>query len=237
MKKNILIIIILALIFQGCDLFFDIDDTENTSKLSIKPTITILGEPVVELTVGSSFVDEGAEAFSGEEACEWYVETVSIETQGDTIVFENVNTSAEGYYVIAYTAENIYEWKSYAYRAVLVHDGTPYWDQVGGENISGSYETGPAGALSLSEISKHEINGYWKATNIWDKTVDFPIIFADNKDGTFGIVPGEHPVKGRYFGSGFYDLEEDPRTIQFKLTIIPYEGDPYTVTPNVWRKQ
>ena len=115
---------------------------------------------------------------------------------------------------------------NYAYRAVLIHNGSPYQN----EDIGGDYKIG---FFFHATITKHEKNGYWTMSNIWDQaTVVFPIIFAEDNDGTLGVAPGVDEIKGRYSGVGEFTGD----SIKFSIDIIPLDGDPYTKNFG-WKKQ
>lgn len=185
MKNKILIItaiVTFGFIFQSCNLIIDKDTTSNISYTSIKPVMELLGEPIISMTVGGTYKEEGVSATAGDTVLDY------------TILEGEVNPGAIGYYVVVYEAVNGFGWSSKAYRAVLVHDGTPY-----GEDITGNYKLS---FLFNTSISKHQINGYWIIDNVFQEDgVTFPVIFADKGDGTYGIVPGEHPTKGFYTGT------------------------------------
>jgi len=182
MKYFIIIVIFAAVSFSSCNLIIDKDTTAEISKVSIKPVMKLKGDAIMSLPVGSTYNEEGVDAFVGDSAVNY------------VIVSGNVNPNQPGFYVVTYKAENQYGWVSYAYRAVLIYSGSPY-----GEDIAGHYKKG---FLFDSDVSKYNINGYWQMTNVWsEEGVDFPIIFADKGDGTYGIVPGDHPEKGRYGGT------------------------------------
>lgn len=187
MLKNIKFPIIIALglmIISSCNLIIDKDTTAEISKVSIKPVVKLLGDPIMSLPVGEIYNEAGIEAYAGETQIDYQV------------VSGNVNPNQEGFYVVTYKAENEFGWATYAYRAVLVYSGSPY-----GSDIEGHYKKG---FLFDADISKYSVNGYWQMTNVWqEEGVDFPIIFADKGNGTYGIVPGEHPDKGRYSGTAY----------------------------------
>lgn len=202
MKKIYLItLVIIFFVFNSCNLIIDVDTTNEISEVSIKPVVTLLGEPVISLPVGGTYTEEGIEAYVGDSLVDY------------VIVSGNVNVNQEGFYVVTYLAENQFGWATYAYRAVLVYQGSAY-----GNDIAGNYRVG---FFFYSDISKHSVNGYWEMDNVWaEDGVDLPIIFADNGDNTYGIVPGEHPSKGRYSGTAV----KTALGIDFVLTVISPDG-------------
>jgi hypothetical protein len=201
--KFIYILFILFLLTTySCNMFFDNDTTNEISELSIKPVVKLLGDPIISIPVGGNYTEEGIEAYVGDKLVDY------------SIVSGNVNPNQEGFYVVTYSAKNQYGWTSYAYRAVLVYSGEPY-----GSDIDGNYKVG---FLFYTTISKYPIDGYWQMENVWaEENVDFPIIFADNGDDTYTIIPGEHPEKGRYTGYG----EKNGNNVVFHLLVVSPEGD------------
>lgn len=177
--------------FQSCEmagLFYDIDDTENVSEVSVKPLMVLNGEPIISFTLGTPYIDAGvlsSEVIEGDDDL----------NASTSIISGDVDVSKIGFYVVTYKSTNTYNWSSYIYRAVLIYEGSPW-----GVDIASNYRVG---FNFESTISKYSIKGYWQMDNAWaEDNVDFPIVFAEAADGTYKIVPGEHPNKGRYSGIG-----------------------------------
>jgi len=216
MKKRYIVIITIIGFFSiiSCNVIIDKDTTAEISEVSIKPTVTLLGEPIMSLIVGGTYVEEGIEAYVGDSIVPY------------TIVSGNVNPNQEGFYKIKYKAENQYGWITNAYRAVLVYSGSAY-----GTDITGHYTSG---LLGNADISKYSVDGYWEMTNVWvEEGVEFPIIFADRGNGTYGIVPSEHPTKGSISGNAY--LLSGNR-IRFNLNVINTDGSPSS-KEFIWTKQ
>ncbi len=204
MKKRIfLILLVLPLLFSGCSMFIEKDTTAHISKISYKPVLTIIGDKIISLPVGGTYEEKGVEAVAGDS-------TLSYE-----IVSGNVDPNTPGFYIVTYKATNQYGWSSYAYRAVLVYDGQAY-----NRDISGEYKFN--NIIPNATVSKYPVDGYWQITNAWGAAdVDFPLIFADTGDGLhFGIVPGEHPDKGRYSGTAVYNPSQWLLTFSIKLEAL-----------------
>ncbi len=188
-------------IFQACNVLWDKDLTNEISEVSIKPVVTLLGDAILSLPVGGTYTEQGIEAYVGDSLVDY------------TIVSGNVDVNQEGFYVVTYLAENQYGWKTYAYRAVLVYSGSAY-----GSDITGNYRVG---FYFYSDISKYSVDGYWEMDNVWaEEGVDFPVIFADKGNNSYGIVPGEHPDKGRYSGTAV----NTGSSIKFTLHVISPDG-------------
>lgn len=223
LSKIFIVILFVLSLFSSCEMIIDKDTTEDVSTLSVKPIITVLGDPIISLEEGQSYTDAGIEVYAGEN--DFTHEIASGE----------VNPNQLGFYVVTYRAVNEYDWESFAYRSVLVHDGSPYKN----EELAGTYKPNALSGevVPLSVTEKHPINGeengFWKIDNAWDGPgVNFPIIFCESPlSDTLNVVPQVHPEKGRYFGYGFYKVEP-PETIwgdtlkylNFNLEIYPPEG-------------
>lgn len=219
MKKHFFIILIpLALIFMaGCNLVWDVDTTADISYVSTKPVMTLLGDPIISMQKGGSYTEAGVEAKVGDTILE---QTSNM--PGWEIIAGNVDPSAEDFYVVTYYAENGYGWGSYAYRAVLVHDGDPYGEDISGEYKVGNYSPITQGYQFETSVSKYAVgentnSGYWQIDNVWiEEGVNMPIVFADKGDGTYGVVPSEHETKGRVFGTAFFNEDGE---FEFNLEI------------------
>ena len=202
MKKLFIIIPIVILLLSGsCNLIWDVDTTENLSYISTKPVLTLIGDPIMELTVGEPYTEQGVDAVAADTVLEY------------SIIQGVVDDDTEGFYSIVYEAINGFDWRGYAYRAVLVHDGTPYTENL---DIAGSYQFNYT--LDNVTILKYdEVNGYWQVNNAWGQEgYSFPLIFADMGDSTYSIVPQEHHRFGRYSGTAVY-YEEGTFIIKKKI--------------------
>ncbi len=223
MKKRIIIFLSAIILFAtGCELFVDIDTTANVSYVSTKPVITLLGDPIISFEVGGSYVEEGVEAYAEDTLLDY------------EIVSGEVDPNTEGYYVVTYRAVNGFGWESFAYRAVLVHDGTPYEG-----DISGVYK--PNLTSPGMEVSKHSINGYYDVSTFWfeaGELIDFPIVIADKGDGVhFGIVPSENEEKGRVVsGEAVFGIQNGILALTFIVKVITPGGIPRD-KEFIWYKQ
>ena len=220
MKKYFFIVLIILLPFlfvlNSCNLMWDKDTTDSLSLISTKPVITVLGDPIISLEQGKPYTDAGTEVSAGNN--EFTEEIESGEVDPNTL----------GYYVVTYKAVNQYDWTSYAYRAVLVHDGTPYGDDISGVYKVGNYDPYTQGFEFETEIIEYnsEIKGYWQIENVWiQKGINITIVFADKSDGTYGVVPVEDGTKGRIFGTAETFIENDDEFIEFHLEVHSKSGE------------
>ena len=210
MKKIALFIISFALIFASCNILWDVDTTDHVSMISCKPTVKLIGDEFMSLPVGSSYTEQGVEAY----ACDTPLTY--------TIVSGNVDPNTKGLYFVTYKAENSFGWTTYAYRTVLVYSGSPYIT-----DIEGNFRVG---FLFNATITKNDVAGFWNMDNCWaEEGVTFPITMAEdpNNPGHFIIVPGSHPTKAKSY-SGYADFSNNKLTIV--LNIIDYEGKSSTKT-------
>jgi len=221
---KILIFILGISIFSSCQMFIDKDITNELSVISTKPIMEIQGKPILSLKVGENYIDAGVKAYGGDSIFD------------SKIVEGEVNPNEAGFYVVTYEGVNGFNWKSYAFRAVLVYENDdPYFFDISGTYTGGNI-LDVAGVNPI--ISKYtedaEVTGYWKMTNVWKATgIEFPIVFADLSDGNYGVVPGVHPTKGKYTGTGHYIYNPSPFVndeVEFTITTFDKNGDPVPVT-------
>ena len=224
MKKYFFIVLILLLpflfVFNSCNLLWDKDTTDSISLVSTKPVVKLLGESIISMQKGATYKEEGIEAYVGDTLLERGAGQSAWEIESGEVDPNNL-----GFYVVTYKAVNGFNWATYAYRAVLVHDGTPYQQ----EEIGGDYGIG---WFFETTIEKYEKDGYWLMSNVWDEEgVVFPIIFAEDNDGSLGIAPGVHETKGRYMGTGEFTGD----SIKFILEITSLNGSEI-IKEFGWRK-
>jgi len=210
MKINKLIYLLLAVfIFSSCEmteLFKDKNTTNKISKVSVKPYIEVIGDPIISMQVGATYEEKGVNASEVE---------LGQNDLNYEIIAGNVDPNAVGFYMVTYKATNSYGWVSYAFRSVLVYDTDAY-----GTDIAGTYKlNGTSNLFEPGIVTKYSINGYWQITNLWQESgVVFPAIFADSGDNTYGIVPSEHPSKGLYGGTGLRSTNFGKNVLTFYLT-------------------
>ncbi len=198
--KKLFLAIIGILFIASCNVLWDVDTTDHVSMVSCKPDIKLLGDPMISFPVGSTYTEEGVEAF----ACDTPLTY--------TIVSGQVNPKEAGLYQVVYKATNGFGWSSYAYRTVLVYNGDPYITDIGGD-----YRIG---FLYHSTITKHSVKGFWQMSQaIDDPNKDYPVVLVEdpNNVGHFIVVPGVWEDLGRYKGSAEYI--PSPTHPQLKLTI------------------
>ena len=68
--------------------------------------------------------------------------------------------------------------------------------------------------------------------NVWaQEGIEFPIVFAEDNDGSLGVAPGVHEIFGRYLGTGEFTQD----SIKFHLIITSFDGSEYTKN-FAWKK-
>lgn len=214
MKKILLLFSALIVVVTSCNLIVDVDSTANVSLVSTKPVIVVEGEPIMSLVVGSEYVEAGCSVSVTADSTNYPYETIS-----------DVDENTEGFYTVKYEAVNGFGWKSIAYRAILIHDGTPYSD-----DISGTYEFGLIEELKKkSTISKYtDVNGYWYLSDCYGPLgIVLPIYLADLGDGeNYGIVPVQNEI-GTFTGTALRESSFMGTNITVFLKVELKDGSVY----------
>jgi len=220
MKKTSLIIIILSAIFlQSCqlkELFWDVNTTDNISSVSVKPLMQLVGEPIISLPVGGTYVEEGVLSSQ--------VQLGDNDLKDSTkIVAGNVDVNQAGFYSVKYRAVNDFGWSSTVFRAVLVYSGNP--DNY--DDITHSFKQGVGvSVFGTMDVTKNSIKGYWNFTNIYLYDKILPAVVADLGDGiNYKIVPGYSSTYGFYQGYIIRELKTDGVTTKKLKMTIYFVGD------------
>ncbi|MBK9221340.1 MAG: DUF5011 domain-containing protein [Saprospiraceae bacterium] len=118
------------------------ETTDNVSRITYFPIITLTGQQWNTVKQGGSWTDPGAKAFEGESE-------ITLAVGGD-----QVDTNVPGVYTITYTAVNKdgYSATEYRYIGVIA-------PEVEGVDMSGQYKRN-AGALGVSTVKKISDNFY-----------------------------------------------------------------------------
>ena len=109
MRNKLFTIIICALslfILGSCS-----DSTEGYTQITYYPKITILGETITQVPIGTTYVDEGVEAVEGDR-----------DITSSVVTINNVDTSEAGIYYITYSATNVDGFSASVTRTVAVYD-------------------------------------------------------------------------------------------------------------------
>lgn len=129
MKYIAYYIIMLGVIMVGCE------DEASPSFVTTYPVISVLGDAILPVEMGTAFVDPGAEAMVGD---------IAVEVD----VMSDVNTSEPGYYIVTYSSTNEDGFTRSENRMVVVYE-------VG--EVAGLYNgirtsTGTGGPILISSI-------------------------------------------------------------------------------------
>lgn len=127
-KITLVLAAAVLLLVNGCKK----EDTPSKTMKVSRPTITLLGDPIISLHVGEAYVDPGATYYDS-----LYGDNGSISAASE------VNTSEEGFVIVTYSVFNKYGFEGTATRLVAVTDVDDALD------ISGSYSRTSNGAEAI----------------------------------------------------------------------------------------
>lgn len=179
-KISILALILSIVLINGCKK----EDTPSKTVKVSHPTININGDPVVILHVGDTYTDPGATYYDS-----LYGDHGSLTTTTE------VNTSAEGFFIVTYSATNQYGFDGSGTRLVAVTNISDALD------VSGDYARTSNGApATVSKVgrgvfSTSNVSGsasslkdaaYFMFTS--DSTMVMPVQFLPNFVATAGFV-------------------------------------------------
>lgn len=220
--RNAALLAVAAFSMVSCD-----KDSEGLSTISTIPELTILGDPIVSIRLGGTFVDQGCTA------------TCNGEDISSTItVRSTINPIVPGFYKVIYTARNADGAPGTATRTVMVCDPDNFASPYFGESQYGSrhYYNAPITITDLGD-GTYEIDdivgGFYCYGRYpgYEPTYDFHLeaVIKLNADNTIELV--ECNGDDWYWGeavtitSGSYD----PSTGKVKLE-LNFSGAPLYVT-------
>lgn len=220
--KNSAILAAAVLLLASCD-----KDTEGHSTISTIPELTVLGDPIVSLRMGSTYVDQGCTA-----SCDGKDISNSI-TMRSTI-----NPIVPGFYKVIYTARNADGAAGTATRTVMVCDPNNFASPYFGESKYGSrnYKNAPVtitdlggGLYEIDDLAGgFYFNGRYPG---YEPTYDFHLeaTLQLNADNTLELVEcnGDNWYWGE--GMGLTEGKYDPATGTVSL-ILDFSGTPLYVT-------
>ncbi len=170
MKKIIysISVLLITILFISCT-----DDTsEGVSKITYYPILEMVGNDVVIIPVGGTYVDEGIIAKAGASEIEY--KTTS-----------TVDNSKIGVYYITYTAYNAEGYSASIARAVLVKSATPQTD-----DFTGNYRRN-AGVNGISSWTKLD-DGVFLVTDVGGSKNAAATVFALSIAHNQFIVPEQY---------------------------------------------
>lgn len=203
----------LLLTLASCEKWYETADVSHVSHL---PEFTLKGGEFISLIRQDSgaFADPGVEArVNGSLVNVYYV-------------YDYVDITTPGIYIVVYYAENSEGFSAMAERIVAVTE-----TDVSVNDLSGTYAGTNWDLLEVSVIRVHE-KGLYKMDDVMGfPGYPMPGRFVDLGDGKLVLLPGEG-----YFGE--YDASEGTytqRTLSWNVNLMtePYEG---YVIPVTWRK-
>ena len=182
MKKVILSLLFISTVLVSCDS----ETTGDVSKITYYPEFTLLGEEVVYVQKGSTYVDAGVLVTEGGVEIP-YETTVSGDYRGGT----SVDTNIVDVYHISYTAQNQDGFSGSASRTVVVYEDSDLTTSIAG--------------LYSSTVIRNGSNNpqYYNMEHI---------LVWKNNDGTYGMSDGigGYYAIGRSYG---VDYAAGPVTI------------------------
>jgi hypothetical protein len=199
--KNIVKIIILSIFAFGV-LASCSKDTEGISKVTTFATLTLNGQPIMGVALGSSFVDPGAVAKEGTE-----------DLTADIVISGSVNTNVEGSYIITYSVKNTEGYDATITRRVIVFDASTL-PSISLDDVSGSYKSSILREYAGASASRGPYN-----INIY-KIADGLFYIDDFLGGWYRDGSGYGDA---YTGSGMFILHSN-NTISVYSSYIPGWG-------------
>lgn len=220
--RNSVILAVAALLMVSCD-----KDSEGLSTISTIPELTILGDPIVSLRLGGTYVDQGCTA------------TCDGEDISSTITMRStINPIVPGFYKVIYTARNSNGAAGTAIRTVMVCDPNNFASPYFGESQYGSrhYYNAPIvisdlgdGLYEIDDLAGgYYFNGRYPG---YEPTYDFHLesTIKLNADNTIELV---ECIGDNWFWGEDMTLTEgsyDPTTGTVKLSLV-FSGTPLYVT-------
>lgn len=173
-------LLLLTLGFSSCET----DETDNVSKVTTYPIVTLKGDEFVSIPVGGTFSDQGVNATIGGAA-------VDPAVGGDA-----VDASTPGVYIITYTATNPEGFSTVAKRYVGV-----IAPDAASKDLSGDYKRN-AGALGVSHVVKVG-TGLYTTDNIGGVAAGGPAttVHFYHTDGTNLVVPEQTNEAGETYSA------------------------------------
>lgn len=195
-------------LFTSCD---EYKNSAEKSGITYLPRIEVLGDAEVELTCDATgYVDDGAEAFEGEDA-------IDVDTEIHGRYFGSTAVDAPDYYDITYSAVNVDGIPGAATRAVV-------WPACNGDlvtSIEGMYtaavfRTQPSSGATV-DYSSESFGPYW-IVDLGGGEYGFSCVIGQFYEYGYGY--GSH-----YAGTGFTVQANDIATNDFTVTGSNGVGD------------
>ena len=210
MKKIILNLLIASSIFIACDN----KDTDNVSRITNYPIITVAGDDPYFVPQGTSYEDPGATAIEGTNEIPVLTNAQGV-YRGET----TLNTSVTDEYQVKYTATNVDGFKGSASRKVIVYKTGDLVNSIEGVYTCTIMRNGVTPNANYQNI---------KYIYIWK-----------NSDGTYGISDafGGWYQYGRGFGIGYITpggtIAGDIATNSFTFPGNPLSNSGFGGTANI----
>lgn len=203
MRKIFLTLAIVSGLLTACDSV----ETDNVSKVTQYPTITVQGDAVVFVPQGGTFTDPGVVAMEGENV----IPTVAT-AQGNYRHEETLNLNVPDEYIVTYTATNKDGFKATGQRRVIVYKTG---DLV--NSIEGVY------TCTISRNGAIPSNNY--------RNIKYIYIWK-NTDGTYEVSDafGGWYQYGRALGIGYITPGGTINAVDIATNNFTFPGNPLTNT-------
>lgn len=207
MKKTLIILFSLALLFQSCEKKITSNDE---SRITYYANLALKGETDVVLKVGESFVEPGYEASVN-----------GVDKSGEVVITGSVDNTKAGYYPLSYSIKNEDGFEKVASRNVFVIPTS-----LSPDDLTGIYtglrvgKTEVAQGCTIEKLSdgfyfaSDFFGGYYEVIAGYGAAYRLPTYFIVNTDNTIEFLSndspwGEWPVK-----EGVYSPADKKLTFQ-----------------------
>ncbi len=158
------ILLVSMVVLNGCKK----EDLPSKTVTVSQPTITLIGDPVVILNVGDTYVDQGATYYDS-----LYHDNGTLSTSTE------VNTTEEGFFIVTYSAKNKYGFEGSGTRLVAVTGASDLLD------VSGDYARASNGVPAVvTKIGR----GVFLTDNVGGNSGNDPAYFMFTSDSTM-VMP------------------------------------------------
>lgn len=203
--KKILYSLFVCLVFASCD-----ENTQDTSKITYFVDFEMIGDQIITLPKGDTYVEPGVIAMEGENDISNTIETIG-----------TVDSSTLGLYEIEYKAVNVDGFASSIIRKVIVYEGDFSDIDLTGSYISSTIlDTGSAqqttysgGTVTITKVTKGVFNvscllGSWYLVRYPGYNMAAPGLIqlsGNNSITNFGGIQLYWSYVVTDAGGGFYD--------------------------------
>lgn len=199
-KLSIVLLAIFMVSVYGCK---KEDLPSKTVKVS-QPTINLVGDPVVILHVGDTYVDAGATYYDS-----LYGDNGTLTTSTE------ISTAEEGFFIVTYSAKNQYGFEGSGTRLVAVTEADDALD------VSGDYARTANGVVAtVSKVGR----GVFQTSNAGGNGFEDAAYFMFKGDSTM-VMPSQYLVNSvaqATFIDPYYDFTATPLNYSYAIDAAGY---------------